>query len=56
MSEEDRRALAVRARRRVLAKHTAAHRARELEDLVREARDRGARRRARPEKARPAAP
>jgi spore maturation protein CgeB len=56
MGEDERRALAARARRRVLAQHTAAHRARELEDFVREARDRGARRRARPEKARPEAP
>jgi spore maturation protein CgeB len=37
VSEEDRRALAARARARVLAEHTAAHRALELERYVREA-------------------
>jgi spore maturation protein CgeB len=55
IGEEERRALGARARRRVLAQHTAAHRARELEAFVREARDRRARRRTRPETPRPAA-
>jgi spore maturation protein CgeB len=56
LGEEARRALGARARRRVLAQHTAAHRAREVEELVREARERRARRRAPAEAARPAAP
>lgn len=51
MPEEERRALGARARRRVLAQHTAGHRARELERFVREARERRSRRRARPEEA-----
>jgi spore maturation protein CgeB len=55
IGEEERRALGARARRRVLAQHTAAHRARELEAFVREARERRARRRTRPEKVRPSA-
>ena len=46
---------AARARRRVLADHTAAHRARELEGFVAEAAERRTRRRTRKEKARPAA-
>jgi spore maturation protein CgeB len=45
MAEEERRAIGARARRRVLAEHTAAHRARALEGYVREARERRARRR-----------
>lgn len=55
VDEEERRALGARARRRVLAQHTAAHRARELEGYVREARERRARRRARHEVPRPSA-
>jgi spore maturation protein CgeB len=55
IGEEERRELGARARRRVLAQHTAAHRARELESFVREAHERRARRRTRPEKARPSA-
>ena len=55
IGEDERRALGARARRRVLAQHTAAHRAAELERFVREARDRLARLRRRPEGARPAA-
>lgn len=43
MPEEERRALGERARRRVLAQHTAAHRAIALEGYVREARERRAR-------------
>ena len=41
MSENDRRALAARARRRVLAEHTAAHRAATLVGYVHERRGRG---------------
>jgi spore maturation protein CgeB len=44
-SEEERRAMGARARRRVLAEHTAAHRACELEAFVREARERRVRHR-----------
>jgi spore maturation protein CgeB len=44
MSEEERRAIGDRARRRVLAEHTPAHRARALEGYVREAREHRARR------------
>jgi spore maturation protein CgeB len=54
MAEEERRALGERARRRVLARHTAAHRAAELEGFLREAREARARRRERRE-VRPAA-
>ncbi len=53
--EDERRAIGARARRRVLAGHTAAHRARELEGFVAEAAERRTRRRTREEKARPAA-
>jgi spore maturation protein CgeB len=45
MDEERRRAIAARARARVLSEHTSAHRARALEGYVREARDRRSRRR-----------
>jgi spore maturation protein CgeB len=55
MGDDERRALGARARRRVLAQHTAAHRARDLERFVREARERRSRRRAPPTKAQPAA-
>ncbi|HEX9306100.1 MAG TPA: glycosyltransferase [Anaeromyxobacter sp.] len=55
MPDDERRVVGARARRRVLAAHTAAHRARELEGFVREAKERRARRRAPKEKARPAA-
>jgi spore maturation protein CgeB len=55
IGEDERRALGARARRRVLAQHTAAHRARELEAFLREARDRRARHHARKETAPPAA-
>jgi spore maturation protein CgeB len=54
LGEDERRELAARARRRVLAQHTGAHRARELEGFVHEARERRARRRAAPEPAQPA--
>ncbi len=47
LPEDERRAVAERARRRVLAEHTAAHRAETLVELVREARERKARPRAR---------
>jgi spore maturation protein CgeB len=46
VGDEERRALGERARRRVLAEHTAAHRARALEGFLREAREQRARRRA----------
>ncbi|ACG72350.1 conserved hypothetical protein [Anaeromyxobacter sp. K] len=46
LPEDERRALGARARRRVLAEHTAAHRAEALAAHVREARERAARRRA----------
>jgi spore maturation protein CgeB len=55
LAEDERREIGTRARRRVLAQHTAMHRAVELEGFAREARERGARRRAAREKARPAA-
>jgi spore maturation protein CgeB len=55
LPEEARRTIAAAARRRVLAQHTAAHRARELEELVHEARERRARRHVAPEEATPAA-
>ncbi|WP_152643407.1 glycosyltransferase, partial [Anaeromyxobacter sp. PSR-1] len=46
LPEDERRAVGARARRRVLAEHTAAHRAEALAAHVREARERAARRRA----------
>jgi spore maturation protein CgeB len=55
LSEGERRGIGARARRRVLAQHTAVHRARELELSVQEARERRARRRAASEPAQPAA-
>lgn len=55
-SEEERRAMGARARRRVLAEHTAAHRARELEAFVREARERRVRHRVSREEATPVPP
>lgn len=53
--EEERRALGARARRRVLAQHTAAHRVAELEAYVGEAQELRARRRRRAGEQRPAA-
>jgi spore maturation protein CgeB len=55
LGEEERRVMGERAQRRVLAQHTSAHRAQELEGYVREARELRARRRPRKEKAQPAA-
>jgi spore maturation protein CgeB len=55
LGEDERSAIGARARRRVLAQHTAAHRARELEGVVREARERRTRPRAPAEERRPAA-
>ncbi len=46
LGDEERRALGERARRRVIAEHTAAHRVRELEGFLREAWERRAGRRA----------
>jgi spore maturation protein CgeB len=53
MPEERRRSVGERARRRVLAEHTAAHRARALEGFLREARELRARRRRAAREARP---